>query len=508
MAGLSVACGLVACWLAGATAAAAVARAAEPADLPAYVRQLETLTDRWSVAATAADLGMIELARTALADTSGAPAAPYWTSTQQYLVHGLPQQAQADGVPAERPEPAWFDAAGRPDLAAKAYEARARLEELSWVDQWNWGRCLAECGRHVEAHELLSGITLPEDAADYAELLTEDVERLRARAGSRSVGRLAAYSQFGPEDPCAELPRIIAEWRAVRTPEDAISFADRFDLPEDPLGQRLARLWLADYPGVPRETAARALIDAAALLVPDRDAEAARVYRRVEWEFADTQARDLAVYGLGMTRKRAGDLDGAIAEFNRLFIAGLRGRRMIEPDGKLVVLLRHSKGQSYAMRALADCYYEQRRYADALRAHIRHRESRPRMVGCGMSFNQMEHDHAFHVALCLEHLGRHREAVVQHARAAVCYRDDKADAAGRLVALYEAAGQLNDLRAMLRDPENDYLLAAVKPALDRRRDAGPGLDGEVAAPGEWPSIPAGLVLPKNFSKELERALRD
>jgi tetratricopeptide (TPR) repeat protein len=498
-----VAFGLSTSWLVGA--ALAQASDAEPVDLRGYMRQLETLVDRWSVAATAADLGMTELARSALADTSGAPGAPYWRSTQQFLERDFPRPEAGAAAP-KPPDPAWYDAAGRPDLAAKAYAARAAVEQPDWADQWAWARCLYESGRPAEAHPLLSEIKLPEDETYYAEQLAEVVQKLKARPGV-SLGRAwRNFFPFGPEGPHGELPRIVAKWRAISTPEDAVAFSEEFCLPEDLLGKRLALLWLADYPGVPRETAAQALVDAAGLLVPDRDAEAARVYRRVEEQFPDTQGWDLAVHGLGMTRKRAGDLDGAIAEFDRLFTGGLRGRQEMEPDGEPIVLIRHSKGQSHAMRALADCYYEQGRYAEALRAYRQHREHRPYTMGCGMLSAQMGQDHAFHVALCLEQLGRHGEAVVEYARAAVSF-DIDAEAAGRLVALYEAAGQLDDLRRMLRDPENGYLLAIVKPALEGSRDAADEGPEKVAPRREWPRIPPHVFLPKDFSEELMRSRR-
>ena len=153
-------------------------------------------------------------------------------------------------------------------------------------------------------------------------------------------------------------------------------------------------------------------------------AEAIELYKKAIEQKSDEQTLESANYGLGMSYKKLKQYDNAIAAFeNALKFTGEKG-------------LFGSRGN--LQYEIAKCLLAKRDYQAALTAfRLASKTGFPQMDCTGAH----RYERNLYEAICLEHLGRYREALAIYFN---LYDS-------RLIELYDAAGQYDDLKTIINN---------------------------------------------------------
>ena len=169
---------------------------------------------------------------------------------------------------------------------------------------------------------------------------------------------------------------------------------------------------------------------------------AADVYSRIVNTNPDTPTKAKAWFNLGVTYQKLGRYDDAINAFNQIFSMNVDDR---EPGGHIMEL--HRNYRSRAQWLIGRILFAKGDYKGALEAYQAARlKYRPKLV-CNVELQSAEYRHALHEGLTYEHLGLYTEAVQSYFRTYL----------PRLVDLYEAAGQLDDLKQILAKRDQEYM---------------------------------------------------
>jgi tetratricopeptide (TPR) repeat protein len=185
--------------------------------------------------------------------------------------------------------------------------------------------------------------------------------------------------------------------------------------------------------------------------------EAEAAYRKLIAIATDAQAQADATFNLGLCLEFQGRYRDAIRTFRR-FVVGEHDSRA--PGGDLMTPYRN--GRPRALWQIGHCELRRGRFAAALNAFHRVQYKEPFQSWCGNEQAAYEFAYRFYSAVCQEGLGRVEAAVRDYFRAcdfATGFYFNPA-AAQRLVDLYEAAGQLDDLGRILDEMDRRHLEAA------------------------------------------------
>lgn len=171
-----------------------------------------------------------------------------------------------------------------------------------------------------------------------------------------------------------------------------------------------------------------------------RDYQAAAVaYRAVAEKTSDIPTAAKAWFNLGLTYRKLNRHNEAIAAFSQIFQMDVDDR---EPGGHIMEPYRNyrSKAQWHVGLSL----FAKGDYTGALEAYLTTKLKYPFQSWCNVEEQAAQEMYGLHEGLTYEHLGLYREAVDAYLRVY----------APRLVDLYEAAGQLDDLKRIIsrRDP--------------------------------------------------------
>lgn len=155
-------------------------------------------------------------------------------------------------------------------------------------------------------------------------------------------------------------------------------------------------------------------------------AEAVEIYKKTIEQKPDNQTLQSAYYGLGQAYKNLKQYDDSVAAF----------KKALELTNDAADGFSGSGAKGRVQYEIAKILFEKRDYSAALTAFRKAEIYGFPGIDCTMS---LKYDLARFEAICLEQLGRYREAAV------IYFQLDDA----RLVELYDAAGQYNDLKTII-----------------------------------------------------------
>ena len=169
---------------------------------------------------------------------------------------------------------------------------------------------------------------------------------------------------------------------------------------------------------------------------------AADVYRRIVRTDLDVPTKAKAWFNLGITYQKLHRYDDAINAFKQIFTMNVNDR---EPGGHIMEPYRNYR--SRAQWEVGRSLFAKGDYRGALEAYQTTRLKYPLESWCNVERQLAQHRYALHEGLSYEHLGLYNEAVSAYLRAYV----------PRVAELYDAAGQLDDLKRFLdRKDEESY----------------------------------------------------
>lgn len=161
---------------------------------------------------------------------------------------------------------------------------------------------------------------------------------------------------------------------------------------------------------------------------------AADVYRRIVRTNLDVPTKAKAWFNLGITYQKLGRYDDAINAFTQIFSMNVNDR---EPGGHIMEPYRNYR--SRAQWEVGRSLFAKGDYKGALEAFQTTRLKYPLESWCNVERNSAQNRYALYEGLTYEHLGLYNEAVSAYLRTYV----------PRIAELYEAAGQLDDLKRFL-----------------------------------------------------------
>ena len=168
---------------------------------------------------------------------------------------------------------------------------------------------------------------------------------------------------------------------------------------------------------------------------------AAAVYRRIASTNLDAPTKAKAWYNLGVTYQKLGQHDDAINAFTQIFSMNVNDR---EQGGHIMETFRNYRPR--AQWLIGRSLFEKGDYKGALEAYQTARLKYPIQSWCNVEMDSAQYRYALHEGLTHEHLGQYTEAVNSYLRAYV----------PRVADLYDAAGQLDDLKRFLDKKDEEY----------------------------------------------------
>ena len=172
---------------------------------------------------------------------------------------------------------------------------------------------------------------------------------------------------------------------------------------------------------------------------------AADVYRRIVSTNVDIPTKAKAWFNLGVTYQKLGRRDDALNAFTQIFSMNVDDR---EQGGHIMETFRNYRPR--AQWLIGRILFQKGDYKGALEAYQTARLKYPIQTSCNVQEDAWRYRYALHEGLTYEHLGLYNEAVNSYLRAYV----------PRVADLYDAAGQLEDLKRFLESKDEESYNAA------------------------------------------------
>ena len=182
---------------------------------------------------------------------------------------------------------------------------------------------------------------------------------------------------------------------------------------------------------------------------------AADVYRRIVRTNLDVPTKAKAWFNLGLTYQKLGEHDEAINAFKQIFSMNVNDR---EPGGNIMEPYRNYR--SWAQWQIGQSLFAKGDYTGALEAYRTTRLKYPLQSWCNVERQLAEHRYALHEGLTYEHLGLYPEAADSYLRVYIL----------RVAELYEAAGQIDDLKQILSKRDQEYYSSISELAREKFSD--------------------------------------
>lgn len=439
--------------------------------LDSYMERLRETRQAWRQATDLVVRGEVERAIRILERPLPEVLGVGWSEQQKMLRDELRSMGAVGHARIGTPRFArWCMGMQDPGLAARAYEAaREARVELGFEEKFHLSQCYAEDGQDGKARIALRDLMsekLEDDWRGMIESRIKAIDGLEAGTLSRGAFLRAYFTEIGPRWYLDRVEPLLAAWtlpvasdrdRAVRW--DLLTrLFEQLSLPRDQgTGRLLVLNAVANDPlSEPGKVAPSLLKLAESAHLAGKADEARRIWERVVAEFRGTPWWGKAILKIGRLCKEQRRYGEAISWFRRVLDEPEMGRRALGDNDRFD-----------AQREIGDCYLERGQYDHALAAYRATREVYPFQNGCGTCQDGVLNRTALHEGVCLEHLGRHPEAVEGYYRRALSPGGGWYPMlSSRLIDLYEAAGQVADLEDML--DEHDGRLAGkvggTKPA--------------------------------------------
>jgi len=177
-----------------------------------------------------------------------------------------------------------------------------------------------------------------------------------------------------------------------------------------------------------------AFAEANQLFVNKQYEQALTAYQKLLGETADAPTKAKLIYNVGLTYQKLKQYDKAVGTFKQIFTLQVND---LEVGGNIMQAYRNYRPS--AQWEIGNSLFAKGDYEGALAAYRATREKYPFKSWCGTCQTSYEYKYALYEAVCLEYLGRYDEAVNQYLK---IY-----DA--RLAEIYEANGQLDDLKSII-----------------------------------------------------------
>lgn len=198
-------------------------------------------------------------------------------------------------------------------------------------------------------------------------------------------------------------------------------------------------------------------------------AEAMNHWQRAVDEFPATRDWPKAMFNMGVALKKQKAYDRAIEVFTRLLGASVND---LEPGAHLMEEFRNYRPR--ASWEIGLCRLESGDAAGALRAFRTTREKHPFMSFCGNAHWEFHYQYAAFEGVCMEYLGRYKEAIGNYFEACAFSGHHDPFATRRIVDIYEQNGALQTLKRLCDEVDADTLAELRKshPEMDLHdRDA-------------------------------------
>jgi tetratricopeptide (TPR) repeat protein len=179
---------------------------------------------------------------------------------------------------------------------------------------------------------------------------------------------------------------------------------------------------------------------------------AAAVYRRIVSRDLDIPTKAKAWFNLGVTYQRLRRYDDATKAFTKIFGMNVNDR---EQGGHLMEPYRNYRPR--AQWLIGRILFLKGDYKGALEAYQTARLKYPVQSWCNVERNAARHRYALHEGLTYEHLGLYTEAVNSYL----------SDYVPRVAELYEASGQLDDLKRFLDKKDEKFYNSAGELAREK-----------------------------------------
>lgn len=176
-------------------------------------------------------------------------------------------------------------------------------------------------------------------------------------------------------------------------------------------------------------------------------AQALSAYQKLLDETTDAPTKAKLVFNIGLTYQKLKNYDKAVETFKQIFAMEVNDR---EAGGNIMQTYRNYRPS--AQWEIGNSLFAKGDYEGALAAYRASKEKHPFISGCGTCRASQQHKYILYEAVCLEYLGRYNEAV------AVYLQIDEP----RLAEIYEANGQLEDLKTIIAKKDEPKILELQK----------------------------------------------
>ena len=446
------------------TASLTAAAAPPETNLTAHMDRLAALQSRWHTASDHLAKGDMAAAIASLGEEPFDDVPEPLRMNHRFLAQRLPEKRLGWAERKDPPEVAeaiWHLDAEVAERAVEKFEAAfAKGASRGAHVLWRYAQALAETGRYDRAREVLAEIAALKSADSWQDYAKQHLEILKdLKAGDPlppaiydSLLRICPY-WYG-----RRITSILDVWRRpIDAGQKAKLLVRLFEFAQDSCGRHLAWLWLAEQPGVDRNSVANALLAASQVEKPD--AALAR-WQCLERDFAGTPAWSEAVAYIADALARQGRYRDAIAQYRKLDTPPAAGAA----PGSLAWRT-HRSNVATAIVQIAHCHFALGEYQKALECYQASEGAAAPVSFCGTCVMQHRCEVAFRQGLCREWMGDTVAGVRDYWRAA--FAMDSMGAAEpvvlmRLTDIYEAAGKLDVWARLLDDFDRRFFLQAER----------------------------------------------
>lgn len=175
--------------------------------------------------------------------------------------------------------------------------------------------------------------------------------------------------------------------------------------------------------------------------------QALSVYQKLLDETSDAATKAKLVFNIELTYQKLKKYDKAVETFNQIFEMEVSDQ---EAGGNIMQTYRNYRPS--AQWEIGNSLFAKADYEGALAAYRATREKYPFKSWCGTCQASIAHKYVLYEAICLEYLKRYDEAVALYLKI-----DDS-----RLAEIYEANGQLEDLKTIIAKKDEPQIVELQK----------------------------------------------
>jgi tetratricopeptide (TPR) repeat protein len=335
---------------------------------------------------------------------------------------------------------------------------------------------LAKAGRPDEALVVCQEYVEQNEESGWRHTIEDVASTIREDGDEPLTAQAALRRLYGPHFGKGQSPRVQAAVFVADAIRDADALRDRALLVDAMAGvlfrigdEAGERAWqeklLREFPSE-RDLCAGVYMSRAGRRYGTGDKAAAlAAYRHVATEYRDTSHCAVAQFNMGQILQEAGEYRDAIPEFSRLIESDVD-----DLDSSPFIMQTYRNYRPRAQWEIGNCYFGLGDYAAAYDAYRSTHHEHPFRSWCGTCSEGDQRRYALYEGLCLEYLLRHEEAVRTYWGVMGCsVLGSSVPVNRRLVDLYSACGQVDDLVGILDFVDNRFRACLEAAASEMRR---------------------------------------